>query len=112
MMRVGERTEVEKEATEEGRLRSSWRKGRLERVAETGLVLVVLCTLERRELDPTGFRWMRYAEVEGSEDIEFVRESCSRISACAGTSILADMFFHSRSASEKSGRGESLPSTS
>ena len=55
-MRVGESTEVERLAIEEGRLWSSWRKGRLDKVAETGLVLVMLCTLERRELDPTGFR--------------------------------------------------------
>lgn len=95
---------------ESGRpLGSSCRKGSVDRVPDRGRerMDVWLCTLERRECAPTGFRWMRW-DAEPLEENEFVRESRLRMTACAGITRSAGSFSHSNC--EKSGNGERRPS--
>jgi hypothetical protein len=69
--------------------------------------LVWLCRLERREPEPTGFRWIRNVEV--SDETESSRASLPRTSACAGISTLAGWPVQLSPVS-KSGRGERRPS--
>lgn len=80
------------------------------------VVVPLLCTLDRRELEteadeleePTGLRWMRKSDVEGLEDSELVRDSRSRIRACSGISKPNCDAFH-MSSSSKSGNGDKRP---
>jgi len=79
-------------------------------------LLFWLCVLERLECetdaedeeDETGLRWMRYSDVEGFDDMEFVRESLWRTSACAGFSRSTFRALQT-SSSSKSGNGERRP---
>jgi hypothetical protein len=78
------------------------------------VMLFWLCMLERLECvieveeESTGFRWMRYSEVEGFDDNELVRESLTRTSACAGFSKFTLVALQT-SSSSKSGRGDNRP---
>lgn len=95
---------------ESGRLLgSSTKNGSVDSTADIGLEWAEfwLCTLDRREGEPTGFLWISH-DVEGLDDTEFVRESLLRTSACAGISSSAGNLFHS--STEKSGSGERRPS--
>lgn len=88
-------------------LGSSCKKGSVDKVPDSGLDCIecVLCTLDRREPEPTGFLCTRYDDVEGSDDIEFVRESRLRTNASAGACGISP-----HSSRSKSGNGDSLPS--